>query len=220
MRALDEFVGRLVYRRLRTDALTAFIASLNADLVGLQEVEKPLIESLAATGQWNTFWSQKLDAPDGCLMLARKEIAVDEFETHHFSDGSGHVMQMLKVGSVVVANTHIKWELPSRIAQANELLTRIGAAPHAVLLGDWNDRPGGPARKLVADAGFKNVWGDEPTAYIANREGPAAIDLLAIRGLTARPIAVEIGEGFDLNEIPSKRCPSDHIPVMAQITLP
>jgi hypothetical protein len=204
----------------RTNALVRVIGGLNADVVGLQEVEQPLVDALNETGQWNTFWSQKQDAPDGCLTLARKKVAVDEFETHHFSDGSGHVMQMLKVGGVVVANTHIKWELPSRIAQASELLARVGTAPHAVLLGDWNDRPGEPARKLVADAGFKNVWGDEPTAYIANREGPAAIDLLAIRGLRARPVAVEIGDGFDLSEIPSRRCPSDHIPVLAQVTLP
>lgn len=201
----------------RTLPLTECIMRLQADVVGLQEVEQPLVDALAANGQWQTFWSQKQGAPDGCLTLVKNEIEVDDFAAHHFTDGSGHVMQLLKIGGKVVANTHIKWEMASRIAQASELLGRIGTAPQAVILGDCNDRPGEPVRQMIAEAGFINVWGNGPTAFIANREGAAALDLLAVRGLAATPISVSFGEGFDLSEIPSKRCPSDHIPVMAEV---
>jgi endonuclease/exonuclease/phosphatase family metal-dependent hydrolase len=211
----------LLHPGTRTDALTMLIGNLDAEVVGLQEVEPPLVDALAATDEWETFWSQKWDAPDGCLTLVKKGIEVDDdFEAHHYGDGSGHVMQMLTIGGAVVTNTHIKWELPSRIAQTGELLARISTARHAILMGDYNDRPGEPARGLVARAGFENAWGDEPTAYIANREGPAPLDLLAVRGLTAVRLAVDMGKGFTLNEIPSKRCPSDHIPVMAEVALP
>lgn len=114
-----------------------------------------------------------------------------------------------------------KWEMENRIAQTRDLLARVATEPYAVLIGDFNDRPGEPARKLVTQAGFKNLLEDDtPTAYIANREGPASIDLFAVRGLEAELAPIGLGGDFDIREIPSNRCASDHIPILAQVTLP
>ncbi|HSW98269.1 MAG TPA: endonuclease/exonuclease/phosphatase family protein [Candidatus Saccharimonadales bacterium] len=206
----------------RIERLIRLVSALNADVVGLQEVEEPLAEKLSDSG-WQTKWSQKEGAPDGCLTLVGNGLAIESFDAVHFSDGSGHVAQLIKVGGIAIANTHIKWDMPNRIAQVKELVAKIPAKlePHAVLLGDFNDRPGEPARRLVAQADFQNLLPDDmPTAYIANREGPASIDLLAVRGLHAELVAVDLGGDFDIREIPSNRCPSDHIPIVAEVALP
>ncbi|HSX01352.1 MAG TPA: endonuclease/exonuclease/phosphatase family protein [Candidatus Saccharimonas sp.] len=204
----------------RIGYLVAMIAGLQADVIGLQEAEPPLVHELSRVRAWQVFWTQKEEAPDGCLTLVKKNLSVRGFNGYHYADGSGHVLQMLTVDGILIANTHIKWELQARLAQTRALLDCIGSAQKAVILADCNDRPGGPARELVTAAGFMNVPGDTPTAFIANRDGPAALDLLAVRGLTARPVLLRMGEDFQLSEIPSPRCPSDHIPVVAHIKAP
>jgi hypothetical protein len=209
----------------RTRPLTALITSLNADVVGLQEIERPVVDALDATDEWQTFWTKKgkTKAPDGCLTLVRKGLVVDggKPEIVHYSDGSGHVAQVVKIGGIAIANTHIKWELANRTTQTQELLARVAAEPHVVLMGDFNDRPGEPARELVAEAGFRNVPEDDmPTAFIADREGPASLDLFAVRGLQAELVPIRFGPDFDIREIPSYQCPSDHVPILAQVTLP
>ncbi len=208
----------------RIRPLIELITGLNADVVGLQEVERPLVDALDATDEWQTFWTKKgtTKAPDGCLTLVRKGLVVDggRPEVIHYSDGSGHVAQIVRIDGIAIGNTHIKWELPNRTAQTKELLARIATEPHVVLMGDFNDRPGEPARGLVTEAGFRNIpENDMPTAFIANREGPASIDLLAVRGLQAELAPIQFGPDFDIREIPSYRCPSDHIPVLAQVAL-
>lgn len=215
----------LMQRGARIRPLTELITSLNADVVGLQEVERPLVDALDATGEWQTFWTKKgkTKAPDGCLTLVRKGLVADRDkpEVVHYSDGSGHVAQVVKIDGIAIGNTHIKWELPNRIAQTQELLARIATEPHVVLMGDFNDRPGEPARELVAQAGFRNIPEDNmPTAFIADREGPASLDLLAVRGLQAELVPIQFGPDFDIGEIPSYRHPSDHVPILAQVTLP
>jgi mRNA deadenylase 3'-5' endonuclease subunit Ccr4 len=230
----DSYIGYGDYRHAPADLmqpgarirpLTELITSLNADVVGLQEVERPLVDALDATDEWQTFWTKKgkTNATDGCLTLVRKGLVVDggEPEVVHYSDGSGHIAQIVKIGGIAIGNTHIKWELQNRTTQTQELLARVATEPHVVLMGDFNDRPGGPARKLVAEAGFRNLSGDDvPTAYIANREGSAALDLFAVRGLQAELVPIQFGPDFDIREIPSYRCPSDHIPILAQVALP
>lgn len=145
----------------RTNGLVNFIAGLGADLIGLQEVEQPLIDALVARDQWQEpFWSQKQGSSDGCLTLVKKHITVNDFSTHYFSDGSGHVVQELVIGETLVGNTHIDWELRAR--QLRELLARTDGS--ALLLGDFNIRPEEPERDLIPAKGFNNVWGDKPTA--------------------------------------------------------
>lgn len=200
----------------RLPHLLGLIDRLEADVIGLQEVEKPLREVLEATGVWQPFWTQKDGAPDGCLTLVRQGITVEDPVSYVYSDGSGHVMQSVVIGDVTLVNTHIKWAPAgdrhhSGIAQTDELLEWLGTKPRAVILADCNDRPGGPVRARVEAAGFRNVCGDEPTALIGQER--AALDLIAVRGIRAERIPTALPAG----RIPSNYCPSDHIPVMAWI---
>lgn len=193
------------------------VTNLRADVIGLQEVEQPLVAALRAAGKWQQFWSPKEGGkPDGCLMLVRRGIPVVDFTTHAYSDDSNHIMQSVIIGGVVFANTHIKWAPAgqrnhSGIAQTEELLEQLSTKRRAVIFADCNDRPNGPVRRLVEQAGFINTCGNEPTALIGQER--AALDLIAVRGVRA----TRIKTAFRPEDIPNIECPSDHIPVMASI---
>lgn len=228
----DSYLGRGDYSHAaaelmrpgaRIRPLVELITSLNADVVGMQEVERPLVEALEATGEWQAFWAKKAaKAPDGCLTLVRNGIAIEgrKPEDMYYNDDSGHVAQITKIGGITIANTHIKWGLENRIPQTEELLAKVATDRHVVLIGDFNDRPGEPARQLVAEAGFRNILEDDmPTAYIADQDGLASLDLFAVRDLRAELEPI-FGLDFDMTEIPNDRCSSDHIPVLGEVALP
>lgn len=125
---------------------------------------------------------------------------------------------MLVIGGVVFVNTHIKWSEAcdpnhSGIAQTKELLEWLSQEERVVILADCNDRPGGPVRALLEEAGYTNVCGNEPTALINQK--PAAIDVIATKGVPARRVKTR----FRPKGIPTVDCPSDHIPVMACIKM-
>lgn len=151
-------------------------------------------------------------------MLVRKGLDVSDFETRLYADATKTVMQALRIGGVLFANTHLRWTPPGdtgeiRSAQATELLHYIGPERPAVIFADTNDRPGGPVRQLLHESGFKNYSGDGPIALVD--EEKACLDIIAVRGVEAKTIATN----FYPENIPSWDCPSDHIPVMTAVIL-
>ncbi|MBH1956464.1 hypothetical protein I8H84_02695 [Candidatus Saccharibacteria bacterium] len=204
--------ARLVY-------LSQQINNLDADVVGLQEADKALVEVFESDEDWQSFWTPKgHNKPDGCLTLIKSGIEVADHKSYAYDDESGHVFQVTQIGEVAVANTHIKWapveESPHiGVGQTQQLLDTIGSQNTAVILADCNDRPEGRVQTIVKQAGFTNMNGERPTA-IVNGE-PAALDLLAVRGLKGTLVAMD----YDLHSIPNKVCASDHIPVVADISL-
>ncbi len=209
----------LLLPNARTQGLVRLIDNLQADVIGLQEVEEPLLRAFDETEKWQTFWTPKgRSKPDGCLTLVRQGLEVADFNAHEYSDGSGHIAQTLSIGQVVFVNTHIKWAPADSIdhigaGQTKELLEQVGPERRAVIFADCNDRPQGPVRQLIEKAGFNNVCEDEPTA-IVNQE-LVALDLLAVRGINASCMTRK----YDLTSIPNSDCPSDHIPVVVELGL-
>lgn len=187
------------------------------DIIGLQEADRSLVEAFEDDERWQTLWSPKRrNKPDGCLTLVKNNVEIADYNSFSYSDESGHVFQIVQIGHVAIANTHLKWasaDDPRHIgvSQARELLDILTNQPIAVILADCNDRPGGPVRSLVEGAGFKNVSADKPTAVV-NKE-LVALDLLAVRGLSAH----WVDTNYDLNSIPNEACPSDHIPLVADL---
>ncbi len=201
----------------RSEGIIRSIGDLNADIVGLQEAEVPLVRALTETGNWQTFWSPKeLGKADGCLTIVRPGLEVHDFETHAYQDGSGHIMQILRIGRIAFANTHIK-RAPADshyhvgVSQMTELLDKIAVEKEAVIFADSNDKPNGPVRRLVEDAGFDDMFGDMPTA-IVNGEA-VALDLLAVRGIASRRVI----KNYNVFDIPNKDLPSDHIPLVVEL---
>lgn len=201
----------------RLDHLLRQINNLDADIIGLQEVESGLAEVFESDENWQTFWTPKgRNKPDGCLTLVRSGVEIADHQAHRYDDESGHVYQLTRIAKVALANTHIKWAPEDArhhigVDQTQELLSALSSYETAVILADCNGRPGGRVQTMIEQAGFVNLSGDKPTA-IVNGE-LVAIDMLAIRGLSGALIASD----YDLHSIPNETCASDHIPVVATI---
>ena len=222
------FYGHVKDRHLlnpgaRLDYVVKQINNLEADVIGLQEADESLVKEFESDDRWQARWRKKTleTQPDGCLTLVRRGLEINDYKSFAYDDNSGHVFQITQIGRLAVVNTHIRWSHPSKpdhagVAQARQLLDVIGATvgrEPVVILADINDRPGGPVRALIEEAGFYNVGGNEPTAFVNQRL--AAIDVLAVRGVGRHSI-IESKWG-SLESIPNKLCPSDHIPIIADI---
>jgi len=203
----------------RLPGLLRLIEDLKADVLGLQEVEAPLVHAISERQSWQMFWSPKgRNTAVGCLTLVKQGIEASNFKTHHYSDEARSVMQTVHIGKSVFANTHIKWAArddPNHIGitQTTELLEQLGLESPTVIFADCNDQPDGPVRKLIEEAGFTYVSGNEPTALIDHE--PVALDIIAVRGIKASRIATS----YKAQNIPNQDCPSDHIPILANISV-
>jgi hypothetical protein len=208
---------KLLVNGARLDHIIHQVNSFGADVVGLQEADRSLLEAFEDDERWQALWSPKgRNKPDGCLTLVKSGIEIANHESFLYDDESGHVFQLTRIGHISVANTHIKWapvDEPDHIgiSQTQLLLSALGDLQPAVILADCNDRPGGPVQTLIESAGFTSMSADKPTA-IVNGE-LVALDLLAIRGVHAQWVPTD----YDLDSIPSETCASDHIPLIADV---
>lgn len=203
----------------RIPGIVRTIDELDADIIGLQEAEAPLVNALEETGNWQTFWTPKgHNKRDGCVTLVKPDIKVNTFESHEYSDGTGHIMQILEIGRIAFANTHIKWAPEDAVThvgvgQVRELLDVLGPDRPAVIFADSNDRPHGHVRQLVDNAGFSDIVGEMPTAMVNGQAVP--IDILAVRGLAA----TRLPSHYNVLAVPNESCPSDHIPIVAELEI-
>lgn len=201
----------------RLDHLSHQINNLEADVVGLQEADRSLVEVFENDNNWLSFWTPKgRNKPDGCLTLVKSTVEVVDHESHSYHDGSGHVFQLTLVGGVAIANTHIKWAPEDDhhhigVSQTQELLAALNGQT-AAILADCNGRPGGKVQTMVEKAGFASLSDERPTA-IVNGE-LVALDLLAIRGMRGTLIPAD----YDLHSMPNETCASDHIPLVAEVS--
>jgi hypothetical protein len=145
---------------------------------------------------------------------------------------------------LTVASTHLEsGESPQldqlRAAQALELVTALGSASPAVLMGDLNDVPGSPMYQVVTGAGFADTWSELRPAVqgftcchlpdLSNQVEAfhERIDYVLARGL-AGPGSDLLGQVTVIGDQPSSLIPgpvhriwpSDHAGVFAEILLP
>lgn len=202
----------------RIEHLSHQINHLGVDVIGLQEADRSLVEVFEDDKNWQSFWTPKgRNKPDGCLTLVKSNLGISDHESHLYNDGSGHVFQLVRVGGIAIANTHIKWAPEDDrnhigVGQTKELLAALDDQQAAVILADCNGRPGGRVQTMVEEAGFTSLSGERQTA-IVNGE-LVAIDLLAIKGLKGMLVPTN----YDLHAIPNEICASDHAPVIAEVT--
>jgi mRNA deadenylase 3'-5' endonuclease subunit Ccr4 len=218
----------------RRAALLGRIADLEADLLCLQEVEKETFEVLrsALVPRGISAWlSGRPGRPDGCALLARQPVQIESVRTLAYGDGkgarpSGHIAQFADITvagrSLVVANTHLKWDPPGTPAenrwslrQVEELLAQLGDRAPAVICGDLNAQPDDAILERFRRHGFFESHPGRPPTCNSNQQAKT-IDYLLVRGAAAveplAPVAVD-----DLTPLPSEVEPSDHVPLLARI---
>jgi endonuclease/exonuclease/phosphatase family metal-dependent hydrolase len=141
-----------------------------------------------------------------------------------------------------VYNTHLEPDLTGldlatlRVAQAGELVAAVGAAPRAILMGDFNDAPGSLMHQVVLGAGFADAWAalrarapGLTCCHVEDLSNTRAafsqrIDYIFARGIgSSRPQLV--GEIQRLGDVPGDRVPgpehalwpSDHAGLLARL---
>ncbi|MFE1416913.1 endonuclease/exonuclease/phosphatase family protein [Streptomyces sp. NPDC058746] len=126
---------------------------------------------------------------------------------------------------VGVVSTHLSLDAAERAAQADLLLGRVAAmnedVPYAIVAGDVNETPGGPAFGRLTGA-LQDCWTVAP--WGGERTFPAAapdrrIDaVFASRGVEVLACGVPAGlPGISSADL---RAATDHLPVLAALRLP
>jgi endonuclease/exonuclease/phosphatase family metal-dependent hydrolase len=132
----------------------------------------------------------------------------------------GVALAVLEVAGVrvAVAGTHFSLDAAERIRQASTVLGQLRrlAAPHAVLCGDINESPAGPAWYMLlaelCDTYPSAPWGGEHTS-------PAADPRDRIDAVFASPDIHVLRAGVPL-DVRGLGSASDHRPVLAELKLP
>lgn len=132
----------------------------------------------------------------------------------------GLAVAVLEVAGVrlAVAGAHFSLDAAERIRQAGAILGQLRrlAAPHAVLCGDINETPQGPAWHILlaelCDAYPSAPWGGEHTS-------PAADPRDRIDAVFTSPDLRVLRAGVPL-EVTGLALASDHRPVLAVLELP
>lgn len=211
----------------RTAGLIERIAGFDADVIALQEVERPVFEALeTALAGYRGRWLQKGDRrPDGCATFTRAPL--DRILELRYSDGTGHVALIAKVELdgrlLAIANTHARWSPPETppaehhgVRQLGELVARREALPW-VICGDLNAGPDSAAIAAVLNAGFRDAYADQPGAFTCNSN--RAVKRIDFILATAELATVAIPPPVITAEtpLPSSAEPSDHLPIAVDL---
>lgn len=228
--------------RRRIPALAEHLATLNADIYCLQEVEDETFAAidrqLSPLGYHGELAMKGGGKPDGCATFFRTDaFALREILRIDYLDGidgqahSGHVAQVVFLKqahrTLGIANTHLKWD-PSGtqdeqqygyrqiIQLLGECETCAPAGTAWIICGDLNAAPDSDVVVALRKAGFEFTHHACRGAYTSNANGKAkTIDYLFHNAaLRARPVALPVVE--DRTPLPGPGQPSDHVAVIAQ----
>lgn len=226
----------------RIPSVVRRVASLDADLLCLQEVEGELFSALQRglnpLGYVGRYERKGRHKPDGCATFWREAAFTYEadlrldYEDHEQGPDahSGHLALLLVLNHagrrLGVANTHLRWdktgtrpEAQVGYRQAADLLEacRVWQTPCDgwLICGDLNRRPDGEVIALIREAGYEFPHRRRPQARSAVANGRAGlIDyLFHTAGLRGTPI--DPPAVSDTTVLPSEEQPSDHLPLSA-----
>ncbi len=220
----------------RVQALTRHIGAFEADLIGLQEVERDVYAALEAAlapqGYAGRYAAKGSGKPDGCATFWRSAVfALRRSERLAYADGSDHIAQLTSLehaGRVIgLANTHLKWAPPGEthdLDQIRELLGALAlprwAGTDWIICGDFNAKPESLVLAALDAAGYRPSHLGEGQGFTANPNGAAkTIDYLCHRA-SLRSLACPLPQIDDRTPLPSSEQPSDHLAVVADVIVP
>jgi len=215
----------------RIPALVEHVASLDADLIGLQEVDAATYVALEAGLSPRGYVGHRAPKtgrkPDGCATFHRRAVFdAGQVERVAYGDGSGHIALLVTLrhagGILGLANTHLKWAPPGTahdLDQMRELLAALATPERSattwIVCGDFNAKPDSPVLAALANAGYRASHAGMADAFTCNPNGAAkAIDYLChTAALRAAPHLLTPVD--DRTPLPSREQPSDHLAVIS-----
>lgn len=220
----------------RYDGLIDRVLGLDADVVCMQEVERPFLTALrrrvSPLGYRVELANKAGGRPDGCATISRLPLA-DSWFLHYHDDTppSGHVALAVSLiqgpRRLTIVNTHVRWNPPDKrsrahigVRQLEELVDELrarGPLDDVIVCGDFNATPDSDVVGRLLAAGFRDAFAALPDAYTCNPNQTAKrIDYLFYGpGLTATPRPLPAID--DHTPLPSRTEPSDHLPVVAEL---
>ena len=155
------------------EAIADVIRAEAPDLVGLQEVDDEAARSGGVSQSYRlgqltgmaSLFRTALDLPGGgqygLALLSRHPILASE-KLSLTSTGEQRILVTVEVeladGRVVpFAITHLGLDAGERATQAQEIAAALAARPEAILVGDLNETPDGPAVGILAGA-LRDAW--------------------------------------------------------------
>ncbi|MCX5195154.1 RNA repair domain-containing protein [Streptomyces sp. NBC_00249] len=194
----DRYDAPLISTALRRPMLVAELATADADVIALQEVERPLLSLLLAAPWVRDGYTLYTDpaAPDvsDCGLVILSRLPVRESGLHMLGRHKAVVAVTVDTaaGPLVVAGTHLSSDhtengaavRETQLARIAEGLSGVDAA--VALLGDFNDGRSGAAGPAAA-LGLRDAWneahgdGDDTPTF-----DPGANPLAAVGSLTGR----------------------------------
>jgi mRNA deadenylase 3'-5' endonuclease subunit Ccr4 len=217
--------------RWRVPALVRHCGTLDADLLGLQEVERDvcaaLDDALSQQGYAGSYAPKGGGKPDGCATFYRRAVfTLQRAECLAYADGSDHIAQLTLLDyagrAIGLANTHLKWAPPGETQDLDQIRELLGAlslpawaSADWIICGDFNAKPDSPVLAALQAAGYRPSHSGDTQGYTANPNGAAkTIDYLC-HGAGLRSSALPLPRIDDLTPLPSAQHPSDHLAVIA-----
>jgi mRNA deadenylase 3'-5' endonuclease subunit Ccr4 len=211
------------------------IAALEADILCLQEVEKPFYQLLETyLRSYKGVYAQKHGKPDGCATLFKAEkLHLVDAKTLYYKDGqggrdSGHLALITTFettrSSLHVANTHLKWDRSNNgmedhwgWRQLQELLEKGITTNEAwIICGDFNVLPDSFLVQELLVRGFKDAYCDQPQPTSNSNSQAKRIDYLFYTDhFKATPQEIPVIN--DTTPLPSEIHPSDHLAVLTTL---
>jgi endonuclease/exonuclease/phosphatase family metal-dependent hydrolase len=226
-----------VDRRRSETRIAEVIASLRADIVGLQEIDRGRarsagLDQAAAIAEqlgWHFVFHpamQRAEEQYGNAIVSRFPLRLERV-CALVGRGAWYCRETraalwaeaeTSVGTVHVINTHFGLGPAERLRQAEQLASEdwIGAAPDhlpLVLLGDFNNLPRGPAyRALTSRLRDTRMLLSARTRTFPTPFPLAAVDHIFINA-ALHPVALQV------HRTPLARIASDHYPLVAELAL-
>lgn len=213
--------------RVDVPRIAAILRALEPDVVCLQEVDRNLPRTdrrdlpaeLSAELGMAVVFDSNYDWEGGEYGNATlTSLPIVSWENHALpnpgdAEPRGCLRTTLRVGTmeIDVWNTHLGLKSDERIAQAEAIVAAVSDRP-AILAGDLNDRPGSAPIAALTKL-FQDVAGDGGEATYPAEKARARIDYILA---TAHFAAA----AFRSVQTPETAIASDHLPIVAELTLP
>jgi nocturnin len=210
----------------RRRALVERLASLDADVLCLQEIERPLFdEATSALCEHDGRFLRKHTRLDGCAIFVRRTLGPVAHHELVYSDGTGHVALAAIVSGLGIATTHLKWQPPetppdTRLGrnELRELLAAWVRPEHAwVVCGDLNADADSPVLATAFEHGLRDAYESLPDAYTCNSNGRRKRIDFILHSASLRATPSPLPAITDVTPLPSADEPSDHLAIGAKL---
>jgi len=210
------------------------IASFDADVLALQEVEASMFAALQERlgSSYQGVHALRKGSPDGSAIFARAPIS--NLEELHFdlgTRGKGRLSLLattiLDGAKIGVVSTHLQWQKNSTPAgrhlgrqQLVELLDKLDTSFPWIVCGDFNANSTSSVLQAAYDRGWELSCRSQRPWDTTNINGRRRkIDYLLIRPGTLTPSPGRMPKLERDTPLPSLDHPSDHLPVQVDFSL-